>query len=133
MKVYLTYKFKEKDPVSLRKQLEEFSKLIEDATGWNTYVHFRDSQNWVKTTKSVKEVFEDALKNLKRCDAILAEASVKSRGVYLEVGYAKALGKKIIIVHQKGTEANLLEAMADMKIEYDTFEDLKKKLKEKKW
>ncbi len=128
MKVFLTYKFKEEDPVSLRKQLEEFSKLVEDATGWKTYVHFRDAQNWKKDTRGVKVVFEEALKNLDSCDAILAEASEKARGVYLEVGYAKAKEKKIIIVHKNGTEAHLLEAMADIKITYDNYEDLKAKL-----
>ncbi|MEK6891134.1 MAG: hypothetical protein AABX03_03265, partial [Nanoarchaeota archaeon] len=56
------------------------------------------------------------------------EASEKANGIYFEVGYAKALNKKIIVIHKKGTEANLLEAMSDIKIEYDDFNDLKKKL-----
>ena len=50
------------------------------------------------------------------------------RWLFFEVGYAKALNKKIIVIHKKGTEANLLEAMSDIKIEYDDFEDLKVKL-----
>ena len=50
------------------------------------------------------------------------------RWLFFEVGYAKALNKKIIVIHKKGTEANLLEAMSDIKIEYDDFDDLKVKL-----
>ena len=65
---------------------------------------------------------------IEECDAILVEASEKARGAYLELGYAKALNKKIIVIHKKGTEANLLEAMSDIKIEYDNFDDLKVKL-----
>lgn len=130
MKVYLTYKFKDEDPTKLRAHLEEFSKVVEDATGWKTFVFFRDAQNWQKDTRTVKEIFTDALGEVKKCDIVLAEASEKSNGAYLEIGYAKALGKKIIVVHKKGTEANLLEAMADVKIEYKDYEDLKKKLKD---
>ena len=52
----------------------------------------------------------------------------KARGVYFEVGYAKALKKKIIIIHKKGTEANFLKACADKVIVYENFEDLREKL-----
>jgi len=130
MKAYITYKFKDEDPQALRVKLEEFSKIVEDATGWKTFVFFRDVQKWQKDTRTVKEIFTEALSEVKKCDIILAEASEKSNGAYLEIGYAKALGKKIIVVHKKGTEANLLEAMADVSIEYETDEELKMKLKE---
>ena len=130
MKVYLTYKFKEEKPKALRAHLEAFTKLVEEATGWKTFVFFRDVQKWQKDTRGVKAIFNDALNHVKESDIILAEASEKSNGAYLEIGYAKALGKKIIVVHKKGTEAALLEAMADISIEYETEEELKKKLKE---
>jgi len=48
---------------------------------------------------------------------------------YFEAGYAKALKKKIIVIHQEGTEANFLEAAADIIITYKDFEDLREKLK----
>ncbi|MBI2628499.1 nucleoside 2-deoxyribosyltransferase [Candidatus Pacearchaeota archaeon] len=73
-------------------------------------------------------MFNDALKWIKKCDVIIVEASEKARGVYFETGYAKALNKKVIVIHKKGTEANLLEAMSDIKIEYENFEDLREKL-----
>lgn len=130
MKVYLTYKFKDEDPQALKKKLEEFSKAVEEATGWKTFVYFRDIQKWQKDTRTVKEIFNEALENVKKCDIVLAEASEKSNGAYLEIGYGKALGKKIVVVHKKGTEANLLEAMSDVKIVYDNLDDLKEKLKE---
>jgi nucleoside 2-deoxyribosyltransferase len=130
MKVYLTYKFKDADPKALREHLEAFTTIVEEATGWKTFVFFRDAQKWQKDTRGVKEIFTDALNHVKECDIILAEASEKSNGAYLEIGYAKALGKKVIVVHKKGTEANLLEAMADVSFEYETEEELKKKLKE---
>ena len=132
MKVYLTYKFKEEDLGPLRAMLEKFSRLIEDATGWKTFIFFRDVQKWQKPAMSVNEVIERALKEVENCDAILAEASEKARGVYFEVGYAKAKKKKVIVIHKKGTEANFLEALADVKIEYDDWDDLREKLREVK-
>ncbi|PIN79437.1 hypothetical protein COV16_04210 [Candidatus Woesearchaeota archaeon CG10_big_fil_rev_8_21_14_0_10_34_8] len=77
----------------------------------------------------VKEITAKAMKALKECDAIIADASEKANSVYFEVGYAKALGKKVIIIHKKGTEANFLRILADTSIEYKGFEDLKERLK----
>src|SRR3989338_8128799 len=129
MKVYLTYKFKEEEPNELKAHLETFSKLVEESTGWKTFIFFRDAQKWKTGTMTMQQVVDRAMKEIANCDAILAEASEKARGVYFEVGYAKALGKKVIVIHKKNTEANFLEASADIKIEYENDEDLKEKLR----
>ena len=49
--------------------------------------------------------------------------------MYLEVGYAKARGKKVIVIHKKGTEANFLESVAGFEIKYENLDGLKEKLK----
>lgn len=77
----------------------------------------------------VKEIVTKASKFIEECDAILVEATEKANGAYYETGYAKALGKKVIIIHKTGSEANFLNATADVTIEYDDFEDLREKLK----
>ena len=114
MKVYLTYKFNDEEPEKLKTRLEEFSKLIEESTGWKTFIFFRDVQKWKTGTMAVKEVVKKATEEIAKCDAILAEASEKARGAYFEVGYAKALGKKIIIIHKKDAEANFLDSSASI-------------------
>ena len=129
MKVYLTYKFKEEEPNELRAHLEAYSKLVEEATGWQTFIFFRDVQKWKTGTMSMQQVVNRAMEEISKCDAVLVEASEKARGVYFEVGYAKALGKKVIVIHQKNTEANFLNASADVKIEYENYVDLKEKLR----
>jgi len=128
--IYIAYKFKDTDPSKLKKKLEELSKIIEDSTGYKTFIFFRDAQKWGKIKMDIKEVVEKASKAVEECDVILVEASEKANGIYFEVGYAKALGKKVIIIHKKGTEANFLNATADVSIEYEDFEDLKGKLME---
>ncbi len=127
MKVYVTYKFEEEEPNELKTRLEAFSKLIEESTGWKTFIFFRDVQKWKVGTMTMKQVVNRAMEEIQKCDAVLVEASEKARGVYFEAGYAKALGKKIIVIHQKNAESNFLDASADVKIEYETDEDLKLK------
>jgi len=129
--LYIAYKFREQDPKKLRKRLEELNKIIEESTDYKTFIFFRDAQKWGKIRMNVKKIVKKAYKAIEKCDAILVEASEKARGAYFEVGYAKALGKKIIVIHQEGTEADFLEACADKVITYRDFEDLKGKLEEK--
>ncbi|MDD5192263.1 MAG: nucleoside 2-deoxyribosyltransferase [Candidatus Nanoarchaeia archaeon] len=128
-KIYIAYKFNGSDPIELRKKLEELSKIVEETLKCKTFIFFRDAQKWGKIKMPIKEVVEKAYKAVEKCDAILVEASEKARGTYFEVGYAKALKKKIIIIHQEGTEADFLEACADKVIVYKDFEDLREKLK----
>ena len=132
-KIYIAYKFREQDPKGLRKKLEQLSKIIEESTGYKTFVFFRDVQKWGKIKMNIKEVVKKAYKSIEKCDVILVEASEKARGVYFEVGYAKALKKKIIIIHKEGTETDFLEACADKVIVYKDFGDLGEKLGEIKW
>jgi nucleoside 2-deoxyribosyltransferase len=127
--IYLAYKFKDSDPAVLKQKLEELSKIIEETTEYKTFIFFRDAQKWGEIKMNIKEVVTKAYKAVEKCDALLVEATEKANGAYFEVGYAKALGKKIIVIHQEGTEAAFLEAAADVSITYKDFEDLKKKLK----
>jgi len=44
MKAYIAYKFRDSDLKELRKKLEKLSKVVEEATGWETFIFFRDAQ-----------------------------------------------------------------------------------------
>ena len=131
-KIYIAYKFKEENPGELRKKLEELNKVIEETLKCKTFIFFRDAQKWGEIKMNVKELIKRAMKEIKKCDAILVEASEKARGAYFEVGYAKALKKKIIVIYKEGTEADFLKAAADVSITYKDFEDLREKLRESK-
>jgi nucleoside 2-deoxyribosyltransferase len=129
MKIYIAYKFKDSDPKELKRKLEEISKVVEETLKCKTFIFFRDVQKWGKIKMKIKEVIEKACDSIKECDALLVEASEKANGVYFEVGYAKALKKKIIVIHKEGTEANFLEGCADASIEYKDLENLRKKFR----
>ena len=128
-KIYVAYKFKDTNPLVLKQKLEELSMIIEEVTDYKTFIFFRDIQKWGKIRMDAKEIAPKASEALKKCDAILVEATEKANGAYFEVGYAKALGKKVIIVHKTGTETTFLDSIADISIEYNDFKDLKEKLR----
>ena len=129
-KIYVAYKFNDVDPKLLREKLEQLSRVIEEVTDYKTFIFFRDVQKWGKIKMDIKDVVKKASDAVKQCDAILVESTEKANGAYFETGYAKALGKKVIIIHKKGTETNFLDGVADVSIEYDDFQDLREKLKD---
>ena len=73
---------------------------------------------------------QEATKQLKQCDILLAlvESQEKGEGMLIESGYAKGLGKKVIVAKKPEGRAILLKAIADYNIEYTNFDELKEKL-----
>lgn len=67
----------------LCKQLEEF--------GFKIFLPYRDANQ----NLSGKDLLEKELEVIKNCEGIIVALS-DTRGVYLEAGYAKALGKKVV-------------------------------------
>jgi nucleoside 2-deoxyribosyltransferase len=128
-KIYVAYKFKDADPPVLREKLEKLSEIIEEGLNCKTFIFFRDEQDWGKKKIEIKEVVKKAIERVKECDGIIVEGTEKANGAYFETGFAKALGKKVIVIHKKGTETNFLDSVADISIEYKDFNDLKEKLK----
>ena len=129
MKYYIAYKFSEQGKEELKKILGEISAIIESYNN-KTFVSFRDLQNWGEIITDSKEIITKSLVELKNTDAILCLvfSSEKSEGMLLEAGYAKALGKKVIVVKQHDARIVFLKDIADDLIEFDTQEDLKEKL-----
>jgi len=52
---------------------------------------------------TINEIIHQAFDEVKKSDAIIAliESEEKSEGMLLEIGYAKAVGKKLIVVIKK--------------------------------
>lgn len=129
MKYYIAYKFSNTDKEELKEILNEISAIIESYNN-ETFIFYRDMENWVGTEMDSKEIITKALSELKNIDVILCLifSSEKSEGVLLEAGYAKALGKKIIVAKQRDARTIFLKDIADDIIEFNTQEDLKEKL-----
>lgn len=129
MKIYISYKFTGADPEALKQQLQAVTGILEKS-GNSTFIYFRDVQNWQKGGLSTKEIIKGAFSAIDKQDSIFAlvDSPDKSEGMLLEVGYAKALGKKLIVAIQKEAGAVFLRDLADELIEYKNIDDLLRRL-----
>ncbi len=102
MRYYIAYKFLGTDKKILKNNLKTLCDKIED-NGDTTFIFYRDMQDWGEISMPIDEVIRQAFVEVKKSDAILAfiESEEKSEGMILEVGYAKALGKKLVLIIKK--------------------------------
>ncbi|MBL7159920.1 nucleoside 2-deoxyribosyltransferase [Candidatus Microgenomates bacterium] len=123
MKIFISYKFRGVDKADLRKKLEQLSSILEN-NGDQTFIYFRDGKNWEEKNYPPKKAFRETFAAIKKCDALLAfvEHPEKSEGMLLELGYAKALDKKIILLISQNCSKPDLEALADQVIEFNCLE-----------
>ena len=69
---------------------EKLAELLE-TNGFEIFLPYRDADH----SLSGKEQLEKELEVIRNCEGIITVLS-DTRGIYLETGYAKALGKKVI-------------------------------------
>jgi nucleoside 2-deoxyribosyltransferase len=125
MIIYIAYKFADVDKFALKEKLKALSKAIEDK-GNKTKVFFRDVQMWGDKIIKPEEILPKAYELIKESDAIFAfvDAGEKSEGQLLELGFAKAKGKKMILAIKDGLGYRFSRMLADEIIEFESFEDL---------
>ena len=126
MRYYIAYKFLNSDKEILKKNLGIISDMIEK-TGNTTCIFYRDLQNRWTISMLIDQVIKQAFIEVKKSDVILAfiESEEKSEGMLLEIGYAKALGKKLVLVIKRWINLRFLRSLADEIIEFDSIEDIK--------
>ena len=130
MKIFLSYKFRGVDKKKLRKKLELAASVLEKQ-GHQTFVHFRDGRNWSEDEGyPLHRALTRTFKAIQGSDLILAlvDNQAKSIGMTLELGFAKALGKKIILLASRKCPHPTLEAIASQVIPFGPPQDLPKKL-----
>ncbi len=76
------------------------------------------------------EFVTDAFKTIDTIDMqlVIINSEIKSEGMILEMGYAIAKGKKIIVAIQEGIENTYLPGIAHEVIIFNSIEDLTKKI-----
>ena len=78
-----------------------------------------------------RQMMKQAMADIDNCDMLIAETSYKGIGVGIEVGYAKAKGKKVIYLrHIDKEHSTTVSGISDFKIIYIDTNDLKKQLTE---
>jgi nucleoside 2-deoxyribosyltransferase len=131
MKIFIAYKFSgEGNKDTLKLTLGKISNALESSKH-KTFIHLRDIENWEEKGLSSKDIISRALNELKKCDAILAlvMSPEKSEGLLLEVGFAKALNKKIFLAVKKNANTIFLREIADDIFEFDDIEEITDEIK----
>jgi 2'-deoxynucleoside 5'-phosphate N-hydrolase len=76
-----------------------------------------------------KEMMQQAMHDLDRCDLLIAETSDKGIGIGIEVGYAKAKNKPVIYMRNKSAErSTTVSGISDYQILYEDTDDLQTQL-----
>jgi nucleoside 2-deoxyribosyltransferase len=131
MKIYLTYKLSGADKEKLKNELEKISQCLENI-GYQTFIFYRDMNKWGEIEISPDKILEKAFREIKNSDIVFVflDKIEKSEGMLLELGYAKALNKKIILAIQKDIpKFYFTKSLSDMIIEFDNLENLIEKIK----
>ncbi len=132
-KIFIAYKLTDSDKKELRHWLESITDVIH-ALGYETFIFWRDIQNWELTTDlSPTEIITQALKGLKKCDVLLTlvASAEGSEGMQLEIGAALALNMKLLVAIQADLAENFMRytrSQADVTITYQSLPDLLEKL-----
>ena len=81
------------------------------------------------TSEQEKEMMQQAISAIDDCDLLIAERSHKAIGIGIEVGYAKAKGKRVIYMRNRNTEhSTTVSGISDSQIIYKDEVDLKQQL-----
>ena len=112
----------------LRRKLEKILSSLEKA-GHEILNLFRD-MNWKVKELPPGKAISLAFEKIKQCDAILVllDNKKESEGIYLEIGFAKALGKKIILLIFDKLSFPTLEAISDRIIRFKKWSEIDEKL-----
>jgi nucleoside 2-deoxyribosyltransferase len=131
MRIYIAYKFVGENPKELGVTLTGIAKVLKEA-GHEAYFALMDEELFIKKKFSLKQILNYALRELDSCDCILVfiRSNEKSEGMLIEVGYALANNKKIILAIKKGIHLPFTKDIANEIIEFENIEELNKKLME---
>ena len=130
MKIFLSFRFTGEDP----KILVQTNKKIVNALGksGHTVSDSMQSQDYFAANHfSNKQILEHTLQELDQADVYLAyiNSDQRSEGMLIELGYALAKGKKIIVAVKKGSRTYTPELASEV-IEYENLEELYQKLEQ---
>jgi nucleoside 2-deoxyribosyltransferase len=133
MKIFITYKFAGENPKELEMTLVKIADALKKE-GHIVYSAFLDEELFAKNRFTLKQILNHALKEIDSCDCIFifARSNEKTEGMLLEIGYALAKKKKIILAAKEGVSFQFTEEIADIVIEFKDIDDLLNKLKKLK-
>ena len=132
MKFCVIYKYTTtKNKFRLEKNLEQLASILSDM-GHDTFIFDRDIKNWRNIEIPREESSKMVFSAMTDCDGVIAyvDHSELSEGMAMEAGYAKALGKKLIMVVKEGASSPRVRSICNLYIEFEDTSDLKEELED---
>jgi 2'-deoxynucleoside 5'-phosphate N-hydrolase len=122
---YIAISFRKKE--ALRQELA----AITDTLNRFQIQPFVFVDNYAFNPDQEKQMMQQAMKDIDRCDLLIAETSDKAIGVGIEAGYAKAKNKPVVYIRNNNAEhSTTVSGISDFQIIYNDAADLQKQLSE---
>jgi len=133
MKISLSYKFTGENYEELKKFLDQVCNALKNQGHEPSGTYMR-REEFEKNKTSLKEIMLTALRFIEDsdCHVSIINFNEKSEGMLLEIGYAYAKNKRMIVAIKKGIKTIWLKEIIPEIIEYENLEDLCIKLKKLK-
>lgn len=129
MKIFISYRYTGEDLSILKGFLDRITSSFE-SKGHSVFCSFGHNDFFQKENYSYKQILDYALKELDESDYVFAfiKSQEKSEGMLLELGYAYAKGKKIILAKKDDVHTTFVQELSGKTIAFSDIEDLYKKL-----
>ena len=129
MKIFISYRYTGEDLSILKGILEKITSIFESG-GNSVFCSFGYDVFFQREKYSYKQILDYALRELDESDYVFAfiKSQEKSEGMLLELGYAYAKGKKIILAKKDDVYTTFVQELANNTISFTDLEDLYKKL-----
>ncbi len=129
MKIYIAYKFAGENQEELINTLTKMESVL-GSFGHSVYFASKEEDLFRDKKFTAKQILNHALKELDNSDCILVfvRSNEKSEGMLIEIGYALAKKKKIILAIKKGINLYFTEDISDKVVEFEDTDDLLIKL-----
>ncbi len=133
-KVFISYRFTGEDKVELVKTMTELEDTIKEKK-YKVYSTIHDNKQFANENWSGKQILRkayDEIDNSEKCLFFVRKEDI-SQGMLLELGYAMAKEKELILAIKKDIKKSIYRRQIDKVIEFENFEELKEKLSKNNW
>ena len=130
-KVFLSYKFTGEVLSELQTTLSQIIKVFRDR-GYEVFCSIESEDLYQKSKYTVTQMMEHALGELDSSDLVFVynNSDNRSEGMLIEIGYALAKNKPVILAARKGININSSKAVATTVVEFEGLDELLTKVKD---
>jgi len=128
-RIFISYKFTGEDKEKLKNTILQLYDSL-DKAGHKYYSTILDSDQFASKKWSGKQIMEKAFKEMDASDAVLffVNGTEISQGMLVELGYALAKRKKIILAINSKVKESIFRRQIENIIEFENVQQLHKSL-----